>query len=446
MKGVLKAIGAAGLLLVAQVAAAGNLTLGQAVDEALSRSPAIAAAAGRQQAALAGEAEAHAGRLPRVEVSESVTRGNNPVFVFGSLLEQGRFAPRNFDAGFLNAPDALTNYRTAVTARVPLYDRLTTTTAIARSRNAVGQAGVELEDTRQRIRADVITRFFGVVVAEERLAVARDAMRSAEADAKATRDRFERGLLVESDALSADVQVATYRQRAIVAAGDLAIARMALATLLQHGWGEVITINETLPTPRFDEPDIDGAVVRALARRAPVKIATFATADAQLHLAAERASMLPRVDALGTLGASGSTAGHRNSDYVAGIAVTLDLFDRARPARIAAARAEVDVARAGDTSARDAVTMEVITAWQRLRVARESAMVACTSVEQARAAARIVRDRYEQGLTTITEQLRAQTVLVSTQFNLLAARYETLIAHAEWLRVTGELDDVQPFL
>jgi outer membrane protein TolC len=177
-----------------------------------------------------------------------------------------------------------------------------------------------------------------------------------------------------------------------------------------------------------------------------VKIATIATADAQLHLAAERGSMLPRVDAFGTVGASGSTVGHRNSDYAGGVAVTLDLFDRARPARIAAARAEVDEARAGDASARDAVTMEVITAWQRLRVARESATVASTSVEQARAAARIVHDRYEQGLTTITEQLRAQTVLVSTQFNLLAARYETLIAHAEWLRVTGELDDVQPFL
>jgi outer membrane protein TolC len=96
--------------------------------------------------------------------------------------------------------------------------------------------------------------------------------------------------------------------------------------------------------------------------------------------------------------------------------------------------------------ARDAVAMETITAWHRLRVARETAAVADSGAEQAGAAARIVRDRYEQGLTTITEQLRAQTALVSARFDLLAARYESLIAHTELLRAMGDLDDVQTFL
>jgi outer membrane protein len=130
---------------------------------------------------------------------------------------------------------------------------------------------------------------------------------------------------------------------------------------------------------------------------------------------------------------------------MAGVAITLELFDRGRTARIAAARGEIDVARAAEAMARDTVTMEVVTAWHRLRAAREMAGVAATAAEQAAAAARIVRDRYSEGLTPITEQLRAQTALVNARFDLLAARYDSVVAYAELLRATGELDDVQTF-
>ncbi len=428
------------ILLLASV-----LTLSHAVNEALSHNPAIAAADARQRIAAAREAEARAARLPQVEVSESTTRGNNPVFVFGSLLEQGRFSAQNFDPAFLNAPDALTNYRAAATARVAVFDRLRTATAIRQSRNGVERAEIELEETRQRLRSETIVRFYGVLVAEEKVSVAQNAARTAEADAKATRDRFQQGLLVESDALSAEVQVAAFRQRVIAAESELAIARVALATLLQRPLAEAITLGGSVPPAWLDEPNLAEAIARATAQRAPVRIAASATSDAQLRLAAERGTALPRVDAFGTFGASGGTFGRRNSDYTAGISVTMEVFDRARPARIAAARGEIDTARAGEAIERDAVTMEVVTSWHRLRAAREMAAVADTAARQADAAARIVRDRYAEGLTTITEHLRAQAALVSSRFDQLAARYESLAAHAELLRAIGDLNDVQPF-
>jgi len=439
--------GFAVVFALAGSAAAQGLTLREAVEEALSKNPAIAGSDAQQRAAVARQAEARAARFPRIEASESVTRGNNPVFVFGSLLEQGRFAPRHFDPAFLNAPPALTNDRASVTARFAIFDRFRTTTAVRQSGNAAGRASLELEEARQRMRADVIARYYGVIVAGEKVVVAKDAVRAAEADAKAARDRFEQGLLVESDALSADVQVATLRQRLIAGEGEQAIARAALATLLQRPRRDDIPIGGAIPSVPSDEPDLDAAIAHAVSSRAPVRTAALVTSDAQLRLAAERGAALPRVDAFATAGASGSsTFGRRNSDYTGAVVVTIDLFDRARPARVAAARAEIDVARAGDSMARDAVTMEVIAAWQRLRTARESALVAAAAVEQAQAAARIVRDRYEHGLTTITEQLRAQTALVSARFELLAARYESVVAHAELLRATGDLNDVQPFI
>lgn len=434
------------LFAAAAQVAAPPLSVTEAVNEALTQQPAIVAADANVRVARAREAEARAGRLPRIDFTETVMRSNNPVFVFGSLLEQGEFGQQHFDPAFLNDPEPFTNYRASISARLPLFDRFRTSAAIRQSRNAVDRAGAEVEETRQRVRADVIRRYYGVVLAEEKLRVAGEIVRAAEADAKVTRDRFSQGLVVESEALSVDVHLASLRQRAIAAEGDLAIARAALATVLQRPRTEAIVVDTTLPVSGTEPVALDATIAAALAQRAPVLSATSGIADAEERLRAERGSRLPRVDAFGNYSGSGGTFGDPNPDHAAGVMVTLELFDRGRAPRIAAARAGIDAARAGEALARDAVTMEVVTAWHRLRAARATTAVATEAVAAAEVAARIVRDRYEEGLTTITEHLRAQTALVTARFELLAARYERLVAHAELLRATGDLDDVQPLL
>ena len=55
-----------------------------------------AAKAGEREAAAHVE-EARAGYLPRVDYVESWQRGNDPVYVFGSLLTEQRFTAANFD-------------------------------------------------------------------------------------------------------------------------------------------------------------------------------------------------------------------------------------------------------------------------------------------------------------------------------------------------------------
>jgi hypothetical protein len=42
-------------------------------------------------------------------VTETVQRGNRPVFVFGSLLSQRRFTAANFALPALNHPDPITS-------------------------------------------------------------------------------------------------------------------------------------------------------------------------------------------------------------------------------------------------------------------------------------------------------------------------------------------------
>lgn len=92
------------------------------------------------------------------------------------------------------------------------------------------------------------------------------------------------------------------------------------------------------------------------------------------------------------------------------------------------------------------VRFEVVRARQQLIVAREQTGVAEQMVVRAAEAVRIVQDRYREGLTTITEVLRAQSALARARTMVLSARYEYYVGYAHVLLVTGRLTDVQPFV
>lgn len=421
------------------------LTLRDAVTAALDRNPMMAGAAADRKAAAAGLAEAKSMWLPRVDASQSVMRSDNPVFVFGSLLEQGRFGAQHFDPAFLNDPDALTNDRLSVNARYMLFDQFRRFDAVKQAKNAVGRADLANDETSQRIRVETISRYYGLLLAREKQKVAADAVAAAEADAASMQARSDEGLLVESDLLSAEVQLAAFRQQLIQAEGEAAIANAALATLIQTDDLAPIAIEGSIPDRQFPEPALDEAIARAAAARGELRAAALSTDNAALQLRTARGSLLPRVDAFASWGASGSKLTGGDPDTTLGVVIGFDLFDAGKPARIAATKAAVEAARAGESGTRDKVRMEVVAAWYRARAARERIGVAARSAERATAAARIVRDRYENGLTTITEHLRAQTALVAARLDLLAARYEYLVGHAELLRSTGGMNDVEAF-
>lgn len=74
----------------AQVASgpSSELSLGDAVKLALEKQPVLRAANSQAAAAAAGVDQALAGFLPRVDFSEGFTRSDNPVYAFGTLLNQ----------------------------------------------------------------------------------------------------------------------------------------------------------------------------------------------------------------------------------------------------------------------------------------------------------------------------------------------------------------------
>ena len=221
-----------GLLFAQQARQPSPLTLQQAVNLALEKNPERKATLADTRAASAEVREARSFLLPHVTFSETATRGNDPVYVFGSKLRQQRFTTADFALNVLNIPTPLGNFATRFGRTWNLFDSFASWRAVNRSERVKDATQHQLERTDQEIVFRVVDSYYGVLLAKKQLEVVEQSMKTAQAILDRSKDRFESGIVVESDFLSAQVRLATRKEELIRAQNNLALARAQLSTAM----------------------------------------------------------------------------------------------------------------------------------------------------------------------------------------------------------------------
>jgi outer membrane protein len=423
-----------------------NMTLPAAVDFALRSNPLMRATGWGQQQAAAHLGEAKAGRLPMLQIGETFSHGNNPVYVFGSLLEQGRFGMHNFDINSLNNPGSISSFRTSLALRLPIFNRFETASRIARAEIGVKQADSRTGQMQQQIRFKVIQAYYGVLVAEARVKVAEEAVQMAMADAKRIRDLYEVGILVASEPMAMEVQLSEFRQQQIQAQGGLVTAKAALAAALGLPIDSSFHISEELRDRVFDLPSQPELLQTALRRRPEYLQADLGVQSLNQELRSARGQYLPDLNLFASFGNSARSLTSGSSDFMTGVSVTFNILDFGRSARINQVQAVRSAAEAEKEHQADQIRLEVVQAYQNFLSARARLEVAAGALAEAEETLRIAQDRHEAGLTTLTELLRSQTTLLRARMNVLGARYDYYVGYAESLLASGQLDDVQAYV
>jgi len=423
----------------------GALTLEQAAELALGQNPVIEASESGKRVAKARLDEARAARLPSLQFSETYTNSNNPVFVFGSLLEQGKFGPQNFAIDSLNQPGSLSNFRSALNLRLPIFNRLQVETGVRKAELGRESAETMSESARQAVRFALIQAYFGAQVAEARLQVAQDAVASTESQVKRIRNMREQGTVVASDLLAMEVQLADFRQQLIQATGDVETAYSALDTVMAGNLDHRPSLSTRLVDKDFSLPPSEELYKQALASRPDYRQAELETEIRKQDIRATRGQYLPDLNLFANFGQSSRDLSSGSADFAVGASLTFNLVDFGRRARVREAVAASQAAEAERRRAGDGIRLEITRAYQSYRAAEERVRVAAGAVDQAAEAFRIAQDRHGVGLTTVTEVLRSQTALVRARMNLLGARYEKYVGYAGTLLAAGRLSDLYAF-
>src|SRR5208337_3942555 len=169
--------------------------------------------------------------------SEGFTRGDNPVYVFGTLLTQHQFTAANFALSFLNTPPPLDDFRTGFTATMPLYDAGQISRMVRAAKLQAQSAQKGKDRTQQEVVFQVINAYLNELLARENSRVAKSAVDMTKSDLERARARQENGLAVPSDLLSAEVQLAQAEEDLLRAqnATELAHAALNVAMGLPEG-------------------------------------------------------------------------------------------------------------------------------------------------------------------------------------------------------------------
>lgn len=417
------------------------LTLEQAVQATLARNSTVLAGRAGVSAASARAPQARSLLLPRFEVSESAERGNQPVFAFGSLLAQRRFAQEDFAVGRLNHPDAIGHHRTFAGVEQTIFDGGAGRSSMTRAAEGTRVAQADLGLVERDLTLETIQAYASIGRATADLEAAAAAVEAATDDRRRAADRRDAGMATEADVLAGDVQIAAMREREIRARAARQVAIAELNALMGAPLDrdvEVVDILAPMPAAVAAAGASAQREARAVSDGLELRRAVAAESMAQLQAATARSARLPRVVARGGYELAGPNLVERVSSWQVGGYLRWSLSSNgAESASLREAHALVE--QAGH--ARQAVEQQVRLGVRRAAVDLESAIareaVSRATVTQASESQRIVRDRYEAGLVTTTDLLRAAESVADARARSVAARFDVIVARAALERASG---------
>jgi len=426
-----------------------TLSLQQALKIALEKNPERKAVMANTKATHADVQAARSLLMPRLMFSETATRGNDSVYVFGSRLRQRRFTSGDFALNQLNTPFPLGNFATKFAGNWNLFDSFASWHAVSRAQSLNDAATQQLARADQEIAFKVIDGYERLALVRRQLEVAEQSLRTALAIADRSQARFEAGLVVESDPLSAKVRVAAREQDLIRAKNNVLIAQAELNTAIGLPLETAVTPTNALAERDLPVPALAELEKTALDMRPDLKqIQSEETAQRQ-SVSIAKSSFGPRVNAYASWESDNPTflAGGGGNNWVGGIELQLDIFQGgAKRAQLARERALEERVTAMKQAANNGVRLEVRRAFYELDATRQQLEVARAAITQAKESMRMNQDRYEGGLTTITEILSAEEALRRSQVDYWEAVYRLHSNYASLELASGTLTMQSPLV
>lgn len=415
------------------------LTLRQAIQQALGQSPQAALAQADAHEARAGASLARTALLPHLQFDEDLSRGNDPVYAFGTRLRQGQFTQADFALNALNKPQPIGNFASRLSGSWLAFDSFKTQRTIRAADLARKSAGSAATAADQKIVLDVVQAYESVLFAERQLAVAQHQQQSAAALLQQVSDRVHAGLAVESDLMSAQVNTAARKQELIAAQGgvELAWAQLRLAI------GAPDLAESTLAPiePHTFPPESLSAELATAAKTRPDLRALAQAQSAQsAAVGAARSDFGPRISAYGNWQEDRPTfTGSGGNHWVAGAQLSLDILPIGKRAELDRQKALEQRVNARLAAAQQQMQLQVSQAHIQRQTAELSLATAQAAVAQSAESLRILQNRYGAGLATITDLLRAEDAERQAQANYWQAVYANSTAYAQLLFATGTL-------
>lgn len=401
-----------------------SVSLTDAVERALVRSPQMAQTSQAVDNALLSRKTSWASFLPTISANSS-----------GSLR-----SARTFDevTGSFE-PGSSDSYSAGLSGSLTVFEGMRRFREYDAAQADVRAAEARYANQRYQVTLQTKGLFFSALEQEELLEVARQRVVQAEQNMEIVRNRTRLGEATISDSLRARLDVVNAEQAALQAETALRSARFSL--------GRQIGVAEPVRPMRPDDLDPDPLPlseeeIMQLAEEASPSViaASESTVAAAATVSAARSAYFPSLRF-----SSGYNWANQDPSFTGGstswsmsLGLSYPIFNGfQRESSVDRAQFVQRVTRLQEDDARLAAREQADAALQNLLTAERATVIAEEAVLVADEDLRVVRARYEVGAATVLDILISQNALTQAETDLIARRYDYILARAELEAILG---------
>jgi outer membrane protein len=432
-----------------------NLSLEEAIAQALEHHPSLIRAKGESEIARARVGQARSGQMPMIAVQGMISNGPLGAPTFGPLNNPALNGVPPIGPTGLTGDPVKRQFGASLNIQGTLLDFGRTRNLVDARRNQVAAAQADIQTQRAIIVLSVQQAYYTALRQQQILAAHQANLRQREATFRQAKLFVDGELKAGIDLQTAKVNVAEAQVALLAAENEFQIALASLS----HALGKteqkpyrltplvtevernaLQTAQEKTAMPTNLPVTLEEAITLALKQRSEIESLHLQIVAAERAIDSIESETKPRVDAVGSVGAINPSQVITNNQIFGVAAIlTIPLYGGGMvEGRITEEQKKRDVLTARHIEQMELIKLQVTRAWLNYKTRQAQIAVAQEQVRTARNSTRLAGERYRLQLGAVVELTDAEATLARAEAQWINAIYDEAIGRAELNWAVGE--------
>lgn len=426
-------LGFSAIGITAQAQAKRLLTLDEAVRLGIQNSKNLKIDQAKIEEATANYLEAKNNRLPSLKVSGSaLALGNANVDL--KVLKPS-------ENGGSAAPKANSAFYGNVSASLPLYTGGKIKYGIQSAEYLIEASKLSTENDKLAIAYTISQAYNNLFKASQQIKVLEDNLTASQKRDESFQKLENNGIIARNDKLKANLQTSNIELQLLEANNNFNIANINMDILLGLPDATEIEIDPNYISELTENQPVSFYLNQAVSQRKDVQALDYQRRAAELGTKAAKAESLPTIALTGGYVAAEipKILTITNAANIGlGIQYNIDNLWKKNSSLVRATATEKQLSASNELLT-DQIKLEINRDYQNSEFAKRKITVYEKAAAQANENYRVTKNKFDNGLATITELLDADTAQISANVNVVNAKADAALAYRKLLQTTGIL-------
>ena len=372
--------------------------------------------------------------LPNINASYTISNTNNPLYAFGSKLNQERITMMDFNPDNLNSPKSISNFATKLEIQQPIINM------DAVYQKKAGQVKSEVlkiktERTKEYVQFELKKAYMTLQMAYKMVETLENARTTTLANKKVIDNYYKNGIIQKSEVLYMDVRLKEIENQIQFAKSNVKNASDYLYFLLDENYqNKVLKPTESL---EYQENMVENNPTLNINRK-DLQAYQKSLEAYDLMIKSSKAKFLPKLNAFGSFEMYDNKIAQFDANgYLAGIQLSWNVFDGLKAkGEQEKYKAELSKAETEIQQYQKQSELELNKTSRQVQDAENKVNLTKLAWEQSKEAYRIRKNRYDQGLEKSADLLTSETQMSQKELEHIQAifEYNTALEYYKFLK------------